>query len=74
LKISPGSVPLIAVPYTRQHSGFHVYVGGRILPEDETGLEKLAKYIIRACFSQERMIYIPVEKNHGWRGHGYIHI
>lgn len=35
------------------HSGFHVYIGGRILPGDETGLEKLAKHIIRACFSQE---------------------
>jgi hypothetical protein len=45
------------------HSGFHVYIGGRILPDDETGLEKLAKYIIRACFSQERMVYIPVEKS-----------
>jgi hypothetical protein len=44
-------------------SGFHVYIGGRILPDDETGLEKLAKYIIRACFSQERMVYIPVEKS-----------
>jgi hypothetical protein len=45
------------------HSGFHVYIGGRIMPDDETGLEKLAKYIIRACFSQERMVYIPVEKS-----------
>jgi hypothetical protein len=45
------------------HSGFHVYIAGRIMPDDETGLEKLAKYIIRACFSQERMVYIPVEKS-----------
>jgi len=26
-------------------------------------LENLAKYIVRACFSQQRMIYIPVEKS-----------
>ena len=45
------------------HSGFHVYVGGKIWPDDESGLEKLAKYIVRACFSQQRMIYIPVEKS-----------
>ena len=44
------------------HSGFHVHVGSRIWPDDETGLENLAKYIVRACFSQQRMIYIPVEK------------
>ncbi|WP_155310521.1 transposase [Desulfosarcina ovata] len=42
------------------HSGFHVHIGERIWPEDEKGLENLARYIIRACFSQERMVYIPV--------------
>jgi hypothetical protein len=43
------------------HSGFHVHhIGERIWPEDEQGLENLARYIIRACFSQERMVYIPV--------------
>jgi hypothetical protein len=26
-------------------------------------LENLAKYIVRACFSQERLIYIPVAKS-----------
>jgi hypothetical protein len=45
------------------HSGFHVYIGNRIWPDDESGLENLAKYIVRACFSQQRMIYIPVEKS-----------
>ncbi len=43
------------------HSGFHVYVGNRIWPDDEKALENLAKYIIRACFSQQRMVYIPIE-------------
>jgi hypothetical protein len=32
--------------------------GKRILPEEETVLENLAHYIIRASFSQERMRYI----------------
>jgi hypothetical protein len=41
------------------HSGFHVHIGERIQANDEKGLENLARYIIRACFSQERMVYIP---------------
>ncbi len=45
------------------HSGFHVHIGGRIQPDDEQGLENLARYIIRACFSQERMVYIPVAES-----------
>lgn len=45
------------------HSGFHVHIGERIRPDDEKGLETLARYIIRACFSQERMVYIPVRKS-----------
>ena len=44
-----------------RHSGFHVYIGDRITPSDKTGLGNLARYIIRACFSQERMVYVPVE-------------
>ena len=40
------------------HSGFNVYSGDTIWPTDEQGLENLARYIIRACFSQERMSYI----------------
>ncbi len=45
------------------HSGFHVYVGNKIESDDKTGLGNLARYIIRACFSQERLVYIPVEKS-----------
>ena len=37
---------------------FHVHIGGRIRPEDENALGNLAKYIVRARFSQERMLYI----------------
>ncbi|MFH2076967.1 MAG: transposase [Pseudomonadota bacterium] len=35
--------------------GFHVFCGNRISPDDETAMENLARYIIRASFSQERM-------------------
>ena len=45
------------------HSGFHVHISERIWPEDQQGLENLARYIIRACFSQERMVYIPVPES-----------
>jgi len=45
------------------HSGFHVYIGSRIWPDDQNGLENLARYIGRACFSQQRLVYIPVEKS-----------
>ena len=41
------------------HSGFHVYIGDRIYPSDKIGLGSLARYIVRACFSQEWMRYVP---------------
>ncbi len=44
------------------HSGFSVYIGDKIEPDDKAGLGNLACYIIRACFSQERMVYIPAEE------------
>jgi hypothetical protein len=43
------------------HSGFHVFCGKRVLPKEETALENLARYIIRASFSQERITYLPEE-------------
>jgi hypothetical protein len=42
-----------------RHSGFNVYCGPTIWPNDEKALEDLARYIIRACFSQERVTYLP---------------
>ncbi len=39
------------------HSGFNVYCGPAIWPGNDTGIENLARYIIRAAFSQERMQY-----------------
>jgi hypothetical protein len=44
-----------------RHSGFNVFCGNRILPKDETAMENLARYIIRASFSQERMRYLEQE-------------
>lgn len=45
-----------------RHSGFNVYCGSTIWPNNDNGLEDLARYIIRDCFSAERMTYLP-EKN-----------
>ncbi len=44
-----------------RHSGFNVYCGKAIWPHNEEGLENLARYIIRASFSQERMTYIAAD-------------
>ncbi len=52
---------LIALLRSWRHSGFQVYVGPRILPGEEGAAENLARYIIRASFSQERMTYLPEE-------------
>ncbi len=46
-----------------RHSGFNVYCGKAIWPHNEEGLENLARYIIRASFSQERMTYIAVDES-----------
>jgi len=44
-----------------RHSGFSVYCGKAIWPQNEEDLENLARYIIRASFSQERMAYIAAQ-------------
>ena len=46
-----------------RHSGFNVYCGNAIWPHNEEGLENLARYIIRASFSQERMTYIAADES-----------
>ncbi len=43
------------------HSGFGTYCGKRIYPKEARSTENLARYIIRASFSQERMKYYPDE-------------
>ena len=52
---------MIALLDKWRHSGFNVFCGPRIQPGDEDAMENLARYIIRASFSQERMTYIPEE-------------
>jgi hypothetical protein len=58
---------LIAMLSLWRHSGFHVFCGNRISPNDETAMENLARYIIypeghtRVSFSQERMQYLTDE-------------
>ena len=46
---------------TWRHSGFNVFCGNRISPKDDAAMENLARYIIRASFSQERMKYLRQE-------------
>jgi hypothetical protein len=49
---------LIAMLSSWRHSGFNIFCGNRISPTDDTAMENLACYIIRASFSQERMQYL----------------
>jgi len=41
---------MIAMLSKWRHSGFHVVCGNRISPHDESAIENLARYIIRASF------------------------
>ena len=52
---------LIVLIRSWRHSGFQVYGGPRILPGEEEATENLARYIIRASFSQEGMTYLHEE-------------
>jgi len=52
---------LISLLLSWRHSGFNVHCGKRIWPDDEEAIENLARYIIRASFSQERMTYLRDE-------------
>ena len=40
-----------------------MYCGKAIWPHKEEGLENLARYIIRASFSQERMTYVAADNS-----------
>lgn len=53
-KISPDVIALLD---KWRHTGFNAYYGSRILPWQKSSMENLARYIIRASFSQERMAY-----------------
>ena len=53
-KITQGMITLLD---KWRHTGFNVFFGPRILPRHENSMENLARYIIRASLSQERMTY-----------------
>jgi hypothetical protein len=55
------TLQMIRMLSTWKHSGFHVFCGRRISPNDDTAMEKLARYIILASFPQERMQYLDQE-------------
>ncbi len=63
MMLSKGKITqeLVDMLMTWRHSGFNVFCGPRIQPGEEEANENLARYIIRASFSQERMTYIPEE-------------
>ena len=46
---------------SRKHTGFTVFCGDRIYPNDDTAMENFARYIFRAAFSRERMTYLRDE-------------
>ncbi len=48
---------------TWRHSGFNVFCGIRISHSDDTAMENLARYIIRASFTQKRMQYLEQAGN-----------
>jgi len=52
---------LVKMLLSWRHSGFKAFCGPRIQPGDGRAMENLARYIIRASFSQERMTYIQEE-------------
>ncbi len=61
LKKEKITAELVEMVSAWRHSGFNVFCGSRIQPGSEDAIENLARYIIRAFFSQERMTYIPEE-------------
>ena len=46
---------------SRKHDGCTVFCGDRIYPGDDTAMENLGRYIIRAAFSQDCVIYLRDE-------------
>jgi len=61
---------LIDMLMTWRHSGFNVFCVPRIYPREEKAMENLARYIIRASFSQERMTYVKEESKVVYRSKG----
>jgi len=53
------SLSIINNMSTWEHSGFNVHCGTSVSFSDTGAVERLARYIVRAPISQERMRYIP---------------
>lgn len=49
--------PMVELLLSWRHPGFSVYQGQPVQPEDTRGRERLARYILHAPFSQERITY-----------------
>ena len=58
---------LIDMLMTSRHSGFNIFCGPRIHPREQEAMENLARYIIRASFSRERMTYIPEKSKDAYK-------
>lgn len=52
---------LINMLVSWRHSGFNVFCGRRLHSREENAMENLARCILGASFSQERMTYIQEE-------------
>ncbi len=52
---------VVELIYSWRYTGFGVYCGKRVYPKEQRLTENLARYIIRASFSRERMKYFPDE-------------
>jgi len=50
---------LIAMLSNWRHSGFQVFCGNRISPQEETAMENLAQYLLRVSFLHKRMTCLP---------------
>jgi len=50
---------LIAMLSNWRHSGFQVFCGNRLGPEDETDMENLSRNIIQVSFLHKRMTCLP---------------
>jgi hypothetical protein len=50
---------LIAMLSNWRHSGFQVFCGQRLFPQDETAMENLRRNIIQASFLHKRMTCLP---------------
>jgi len=59
LRKGPITERIIELISSWRYTGFSVYSGKRINPKDARSTENLARYVIRASFSQDRMKYFP---------------